>query len=1089
MKKSQEHSGGSIKGETVAYETSDSVAIDTPPYGQGQRDDDVEIGRPSHVVGIGASAGGLEALQKLFESLACDTGAAFVVVQHLSPDFKSVMAELLAKCTKMAVYNVEDGVEIKANTVYLIRPRKNLIIAEWRLHLSDQMPSERPSLPIDVFFRSMAEDKQHKAIGIILSGTGSDGTRGVKALKEAGGMVIVQEPSNAKFDGMPHSVINSGLADLILPVDDIGPALEKYIKHPIIREGKSALRITLDDQEDLMVQVFALLRQKSKIDFSHYKHTTIARRIERRMGINQFHTLKQYVSYLSENPSELTVLGKELLIGVTRFFRDEDTFEQLQKRVIRKLVEQASFEEGLRVWVAGCSTGEEAYSLAILIDEECRRVGKQLAVKIFATDVDADALAVASSAAFSADVRQDVSAERITRYFKVQDDQFYLNVEIRKMVIFATHNMISDPPFSNIDLVSCRNTLIYFQHTVQKKVLASLHFALKLKGILFLGASESLGDLNSYFEVLDERSRLFRKLSSTRIPVTTSPPSVSPSSKGVYLGKVLPPLESLGGMSVGSAWRAPMAAVTDRLINHYAPPCVVLNDEFQAQHVFGEMSQFLRTLPPGKVSINIQDLVVEELVVPVSTALHKAADTRSDIFYTDVCIGAGDKDISINLSVMCIADPELQKGPMVFILVFELIETRNEAQRERVKFDYQEQSRQRIRDLEQQLTKKQEHLQVTIEELETTNEELQSANEELMSANEELQSTNEELQSVNEELFTVNSEYQEKISELTQLNNDLDNVLKSTEIALLFLDEKMQIRRFTQPIKQYIPLLPSDIGRPIHHISHKLRYDGLLTDLNSVFRTGDAIQHDLLGAHNQSLQVKVMPYLQGQASEVKGVVLTVTNITGTRFMEQALRRAHYQMRLALAEKGLDEVLLDSLKPVNLLVLEDDEQDRHLLRGVLEKTLGGHIESISEAASLEEAIVVLLREDIDLCIVDYCLGPDTAVIFMERLAAMNLSTPVIVLSGFRQATEGLSQHASIIYDFLHKDELTPDSLKSSVLYTLTQTNASHANVPLNEQKIFKEHDDSNSGVQSTISESTISESTKAHDKKSGNTAQE
>lgn len=1048
------------------------VPVDTPPLSLDSTDDHTDLGRPSHVVGIGASAGGLEALQKLFETLSSDTGAAFVVVQHLSPDFKSVMAELLAKCTDMPVYNVEDGVEIKANTVYLIRPRKNLIIAEWRLHLSDQMPTTRPSLPIDVFFRSMAEDKQHKAIGIILSGTGSDGTRGVKALKEAGGMVIVQEPSNAKFDGMPHSVINSGLADLILPVDEVGPALEKYIKHPIIREGKSALRITLDDQEDLMAQVFALLRQKSKIDFSHYKHTTIARRIERRMGINQFHTLKQYVSYLRDNPAELTVLGKELLIGVTRFFRDEDTFEQLQTRVVRKLVEQASFEEGIRVWVAGCSTGEEAYSLAILIDEECRRVGKQLSVKIFATDVDADALAVASAATFSADVKQDVSPDRLARYFKVQDDQFFLNVEIRKMVIFATHNMITDPPFSNIDLVSCRNALIYFQHTVQKKVLASLHFALKLKGILFLGASESLGDLNSYFEVLDERSRLFRKLSSTRIPVTTSPPSVSPSGKGTYLGKTLPPVESLGAMGTGTGWRAPMSAVADRLVNHYAPPCIVLNDDFQAHHVFGEMGQFLRTLPPGKVSTNIQDLVVEDLVVPVSTALHKAADTRKDIFYSDVCVRDGDDEISINLSVMCISESDLQKAPLYFVVVFELFETRSADHQESVKFDYQEQSRQRIRDLEQQLTKKQEHLQVTIEELETTNEELQSANEELMSANEELQSTNEELQSVNEELFTVNSEYQEKISELTQLNNDLDNVLKSTEIALLFLDEKMQIRKFTQPIKQYIPLLPSDIGRPIHHISHKLRYDGLLTDLNTVFRTGDAVQHDLLGAHNQSLQVKVMPYLQGQESSIKGVVLTVTNITGTRFMEQALRRAHQQMRVALAEKGLDEVLLDSITPVNLLVLEDDEQDRHVLRDVLEASLGGHIKSISEAASLEEAIVVLLREQIDLCIVDYCLGPDTAVIFMERLAAMNMNTPVIVLSGYRQATEGLSQHAGMIYDFLHKDEMTRDSLKSSVLYTLTQTKAQVEDLPPPHDRVFV--DGAGAGADAVASDSERSD---------------
>jgi len=739
---------------------------------------------PTHFVGIGASAGGLEALQDVFGNMPIDTGAAFIVVQHLSPDYKSMMPELLSRHTQMPIHEVTDGMVIEANNVYLMPARKNMLIAEGKLLLADQVPDTHPQMPIDSFLRSLAEDQQHKAVGVVLSGTGSDGTRGIKAMKEAGGLVMVQEPASAKFDGMPMSAYSTGLADILLPAKEMGESLQSFFRHPSISGQSTLLKSSTGSESDSLDEIFKLLRRQSSINFSHYKASTVARRIERRLGINQLTTLESYLRLLLESPKELQVLSKELLIGVTRFFRDDEIFSKLENDIIPRIAERSVVNgDPIRIWVAGCSSGEEAYSIAMLVDEYLNEHSIEKRVSIFATDIDDDSIAEASAGIYPLDISLDISESRLKRYFLLKNERYVVSQQLREMVIFASHNLLEDPPFSDIDLVTCRNVLIYFQYPAQKKVLSSLFFALKRNGTLWLGPSESLGDLQSHFETIEERSKLYEKISNQRIPVGNSPPALS----GVMAAaaNMMPPVSSF--LKAGRATsRNSFDSVLERLIIEYAPDCIVLNDVFDAVHVYGNVSAYIKPLRAGKVSNNIKDIVIDDLAVAISTALYRCEKNGEDVFYQDIGIRHQNGEESyIDLSIFYVKEKERTSAPAYYILQF-IGGEKAPLDRVKVSFDAGEQSRQRIQDLEQELLKKQEHLQVTVEELETTNEELQSANEELMSANEELQSTNEELQSVNEELYTVNSEYQEKIAELTEANDDLDSVINATNIGICF---------------------------------------------------------------------------------------------------------------------------------------------------------------------------------------------------------------------------------------------------------------------------------------------------------------
>lgn len=991
---------------------------------------------PSHYIGIGASAGGLEALQTLLQNLPTDTGACFVIVQHLSPDFKSMMLELLSKHTSMEIQNVQDGVSVRPNTIYLIPPKKNMMIAQGELLLSDKMPDSGLNLPIDIFFRSLSEDQQHKAIGVILSGTGSDGSRGLKALKEAGALVIAQDPESAKFDGMPNSAINTGIIDLILRPEEMGQKIESFIRHPLVSGDADAIKEGMTGNEDIMGEIFNVLKIKSEIDFAKYKPSTVARRIERRMTIKQVNSLQEYLTLLFKEPYEVQVLSKELLIGVTRFFRDEDAFDTLREKVIPDLVKQSTEETPIRVWTAGCSTGEEAYSIAILFAEELAKKKLKRIVKVFATDVNSDAISEASNGIYSEDIQHDVGAHYLTSYFtKTAGNAFQVNKDVRQMVIFATHNMIVDPPFSNMDLVSCRNILIYFQHSVQKRVLTSLHFALRKNGCLFLGSSENLGDLSAHFMTINDRNRIYRKRSSVRIPIGGSPPISASTQSGT------PSVPSVARLMRGyrgtNAAGSAVSFANEVLITHYAPPCILLNDDHEALHVYGDVSSFVRRLPPGRISVDIKDMVNEDISIAVSSAIHRAKQSTEEVYYTDIFTNNGEESIGLNLRVRYIKEHEIETSPGYYWLIFEInnqtgaCDTRPAAS---ITFDASEQSRQRIEDLELELKRNKEHLQVTVEELETTNEELQSANEELMSANEELQSTNEELQSVNEELYTVNSEYQEKIAEISQANNDLDEVLGLSKIGIIFLDENMLIRRYTYAASEYINLMESDVNRPLHHISKNIQYDEMLTDVSEVFSTGKTKEHELILPDKRVLRISMHPYSYADMAQSKGVAITFSDVSKVKYTEQGMSVVYKELRSSI-NNALDALDTEPFKEeLNILLVDDQTTDIILL----EETLT-NIEDFKvnphPADGVKKALKLAKTDPMDLCIVDYHLANETALDLIEAFDKVDYDMPIIVVTGASsdELSAILFSHGAL--DLVNKDDISSQLLARSIRYAI------------------------------------------------------
>ena len=996
---------------------------------------------PSHYIGIGASAGGLEALQSLLQNLPMDTGACFIIVQHLSPDFKSMMLELLSKHTSMEIHNVQDGMQVKPNAIYLIPPKKNMMVAQGQLLLSDKMPDSGLNLPIDIFFRSLSEDQQHKAIGIILSGTGSDGSRGIKALKEAGALAIAQDPESAKFDGMPNSAINTGIVDLILRPEDMGAKLESYIQHPLVSGDSEPLKESMTGNEDVMAEIFSVLKVKSEIDFAKYKPSTVARRIERRMTIKQVNSLQEYLTLLFKEAYEVQVLSKELLIGVTRFFRDDDAFEVLKTKIIPSIVKDSQEDSPIRVWTAGCSTGEEAYSIAMLFADELDNQQLKRSVKVFATDVNGDAIAEASNGIYSEDIQHDVPAHFLASYFtKMSGNGFQVNKDIRQMVIFATHNMITDPPFSNMDLVSCRNILIYFQHLVQKRVLTSIHFSLRKDGYLFLGSSENLGDLAAHFEVVNDRNRMYRKRSSVRIPMGNAPTLTNISQANT---QAIPSVSRLirgyrGNGAVGGA----INFANEALITDYAPPCVLINEEHEALHVYGDVSQFVRRLPPGRISVDIKDMVNEDISIAVSSAIHRAKQSREDTYYTDVFTQNGSELVGVNLRVRYIKEHEIDSSPGYFWLVFERVESDDRSvKKPSVSFNASEQSRQRIEDLELELKRNKEHLQVTVEELETTNEELQSANEELMSANEELQSTNEELQSVNEELYTVNSEYQEKIAEISQANNDLDEVLGLSKIGIIFLDENMLIRRYTHAASRYVNLMASDVNRPLHHISQNIEYDDMLNDVSEVFRTGVSKEHEATLQDNRVLKISINPYSYADVVESKGVAITFSDVSKVKYTEKGLQVAYNGLRSSI-DNVLEALDTDQFKThVRVLIVDDNPADIIVLENTLQKNRAFTSEVI-HAETVADAMEIAQQQEIDVCIVDYQLGDKTAIDLMRSLNDSALNLPVIVVTA--ATTDDLNalllSHGAL--DFIDKDDITPDRLSRSIRYAVRRVEINH-----------------------------------------------
>ncbi len=832
---------------------------------------------PTHIVGIGASAGGLEAIETFFKNMPANSNLAFVVVQHLSPDYKSLMVELLTKKTDMPVHRAENGMQVLAGNIYLIPPKKNLTIFHGKLLLNDKVSNQGISLPIDIFLRSLAEDQAEKAIAIILSGTGSDGTRGVRAIKEFGGMVMVQSEESAKFDGMPRAAISTGVADFILPAEEMPTQLLAYVAHPYVSGEKQRDHLLQD--ADALTRLFAELREKTKVDFTFYKPSTITRRIERRMSVNQISDFEEYVRYLQNYPGEVMNLYRDLLIGVTNFFRDPEAMTELEERWLPELLRNTQKRE-IRFWVAGCSTGEEAYTIAIIVKEVLEKLAISRDIKIFATDIDRGAIVTAGAGIYPEGILGDLPPRITSKYFYHKEDKLQIARHLREMVVFAQHNLIKDPPFTNIDLISCRNLLIYLQPVLQRKAFEMFNFSLNPNGLLFLGSSETIGEMTDFFDPLHQKYKIFRSKGKTQLLRDELTVSAKENRS---------PAQIRDRRHNDSDGNRLIKKFLEVAAQQYLPLSVVVNDQLEVIHIIGN-AEGIFTLPSGPMDFNITKMAPKGLAIPLATGIQKVFRTKEPLTYTNVRLQTRNEDHTLNIRILPL--PETKGHDMMVAVFLETISTRPVTTNlpATATYDLDEEHQQRIDDLEHELQFARENLQATIEELETSNEELQATNEELLASNEELQSTNEELQSTNEELYTVNAEHQNKIIELTELNNDVDNLLTSSRIGTLLLDEDLEIRKFSPEISKIFYIMEKDIGRPLTHLAHRLVDLDPFAAVRTVQQTNQPLEQEVRAEQSRWFLMRILPYAIGP-NIFSGVVLTFVDITEARTTQNHLVRS------------------------------------------------------------------------------------------------------------------------------------------------------------------------------------------------------
>ena len=826
----------------------------------------------SIVIGIGASAGGLEALQQFFSYMPPNSGLSFVVVQHLSPDYKSLMADILGKHTEMSVCQAENRMAVEPDTVYLIPPKKYMTIKDGRLILSEAPGSLNH--PIDAFFASLAAEKREHSIAVVLSGTGSDGTNGVKMVKEHGGLVIAQAPESAKFDGMPRSVINTGLADFVLSPEEIAEEILNFSNTPVLlRPLRSDSLITDDDslfsEEETLSHIYTILKNASGIDFTYYKRSTILRRIERRMLVTHTSSLSEFARLLGYSQEEVNTLVKEILIGVTNFFRDPAFFEKLKYNAIYKIVERAKEDEPIRVWSAGCSTGEEAYSIAILFQEVMDELQVKRDVKIFATDVDSRAIEQAGKGIFSENIIDDVTPDRLAKFFLKVGDQYHISKSIRRMIVFATHNMFSDPPFGKLDLISCRNVMIYFQPVMRRGLFAIFHSALKNGGFLFLGKSETAGEYVNLFKPVCSAEKIYLHKAEGKVEDLAPPTFNIPNIQNISLKNIH------AGMSQNS--ESAVESRYTRFLERHLPASVVLSENDTVLHFFGSYSDYL-TLAPGKATLNFFQMLCKDLSLVASTAVSRCRTEHTAITYTDIAVDTPSGRKVINLLVEPIPGQE-GDDELVSVLFLES-GAPEEAGGVVEKYDLDATAARRISDLEREFQVSQSDLRATIQRLETVNGELQAANEELLTANEELQSSTEELQSVNEELYTVNTEHQLKLDELTTMTNDLSNFLSSTMIGILFVDGDLNIRKFTEYVGREFQLMEHDVGRPIQIFAHSFPDEAIESDCRTVLRDLVSIDREVTAMNGRFYTLRIAPYRTTENS-IRGLVITIIDSLGT----------------------------------------------------------------------------------------------------------------------------------------------------------------------------------------------------------------
>lgn len=877
------------------------------------------------VVALGASAGGLEAFELFLRAMPVDSGMGFVLVQHLDPTHPSILAEILQRSTTMAVVEAADGMVVERNRVHVIPPNRDMAIAHGVLGLS--LPSEPRGrhLPIDSFFRALAADRAEAAVGIILSGTGTDGTLGIRAIHGAGGLGLVQEPSTARFDGMPASALKSGFATQALAVEAMPALLLAHAR----RLGSRPSGVDGSEASDRLAGVLMQLRLGTGHDFSQYKKSTLGRRIERRMTQQGIDDIATYERFLKEHPPEVQTLFRELLINVTSFFRDPAVFDTLKREVLPALLAHRAESESLRVWVAGCATGEEAYSVAMVLRELADEQQRDWSVLIYGTDIDADAITVARAGLYPPNIAQDVTPERLRRFFVKEEGGYRVRKEIREMVVFAVQSVIKDPPFTRLDLLTCRNLLIYLEPELQERLVPIFHYALRAGGVLCLSPSESIGSHGELFETLDRRLNIYRARPTvaSRRAVISSRLSWVTDGQGTSLPAVATkPRETAA---------ADLARRT--LLQAFAPASVLTDLQGDILFVHGETGRFLR-LAPGQPTHNVVDMATEGLQIDVRDALQKAAAGGLSSFSREVALKVDGEIRTVNLSVRALAGPEPSRNLLLFSFQEQdAAQTRGPARRRKTGATTEAQ---RVQALEHELTLSKQTLgamveeqQISNEELQSTNEELQSTNEELQSTNEELETSKEELQSVNEELVTVNSELQTKVEQLTGMQDDMKNLLDNISVGSIFLDRRLLIRRFTRDASAVYRLVPSDVGRSLADIRCELQDVDLLTDAQAVLDSLAPVEREVRTAGNTWYLARIKPY-RTLDNVIDGVVLTFNDVT-ERVLALAMRQAR-----DLAEAVVDTayeplVVLDE----QLRVLTANRAFLALFGGQAEDTLG------------------------------------------------------------------------------------------------------------------------------------------------------
>ena len=825
-----------------------------------------------YIIGIGASAGGLEPIHELFDNMADDTNFSFVVVQHLSPDHKSLMRELLSKHTSMKIMEAEDEMEVKPNCIYLIPSKKTMTLSKGKLELQDKERTQIPNNAIDTFFESLAAEKRENAVGIILSGTGTDGTKGIEAIKKNGGLVIVQDPITADFDGMPSSAIATGLADLVLSPELMPEELVDYL-----REVPYRLEDFDKDDEMIVGEILGLVKSVTSHDFSLYKKPTIMRRLAKNMAEKGFQNLREYSEYLVNHPADVTELAKAFLINVTKFFRDPEAFDELKSKIIPSIFSGKKNHDTIKVWVVACSSGEEAYSVAMLFYEYMDNIrDHDFNVKIFATDIDKEALQTASLACYPESIAKDLTPERLARFFTKEGSNYRIASSLRKMVVFAAHDITKDPPFSKLDLITCRNMLIYMNLKLQRHILKTFLFALNPGATLMLGASENVGVLKDSMKELNKKWKIYKCITKGRLidnDTIVSPVRASSLAAAGAAGKPRNAINNLADI------------FRETLMEEHRYAGILIDENMEVKHAIGHFKEFMR-FPENSLTFNLLKLVPQDLGVALGMCIRKAAHDQEKNILRNVKVQNGKIERSVNI----IVKPYLQQQDYQQSFLFVILEE-NDNERKKIRKSVSrkkdEIDNQRIEELERDLRETKENLQSVIEELESSNEELLTSNEEMISANEELQSTNEELQSLNEELHTVSAEHQLKIKELVELNDDLNNYFRNNEIGQILVDKHMIVRKFSPAVTTQINLIESDIGRPINDITNNLRDTDLIGDIRKVIISNEGSKREVTVRDNRVFLMKINPYVR-QDRSLDGVVINFIDVTESKRLTSIL---------------------------------------------------------------------------------------------------------------------------------------------------------------------------------------------------------